>query len=98
VGHHGSRTSTTQEFLDAVAPSVAVISAGFQNSFGHPHADVLDRLAARGVTLLRTDTGGLATVRTDGRRLWLDTMLWNPQGLAAQRGLAWAQNRVTVIP
>ncbi len=78
VGHHGSRTSTTPDFLAAVAPSIAVISAGFENSFGHPHRDVLHRLAERGVTLLRTDTGGLATVRTDGRKLWLDTMLWRP--------------------
>lgn len=93
VGHHGSRTSTTREFLEAVSPSAAVISAGFQNSFGHPHADVLDRLAARGVTLLRTDTGGLATVRTDGRKLWLDTMLWNPRGLAPTAEIQWGQDR-----
>ena len=41
VGHHGSKTSTIQPFLDAVAPSIALISDGFENSFGHPNKDVL---------------------------------------------------------
>ena len=45
VGHHGSKTSSIQPFLDAVSPSVAIISAGYENSFGHPHPDVLKRLA-----------------------------------------------------
>jgi len=76
VGHHGSRTSTTEEFLDAVSPKVAVISAGFQNSFGHPHRDVLGRLGEHRVTILRTDDDGLVTVRTDGHRLWMDGAMW----------------------
>lgn len=75
VGHHGSRTSTIDPFLEAVNPSIAVISAGFENSFGHPHPDVLGRLHARHTAILRTDLGGLATVRTDGKRLWYDA--WN---------------------
>jgi competence protein ComEC len=76
VGHHGSKTSTIQPFLDAVAPSFAIISAGFENSFGHPHKDVLARLAGQHSAVVRTDLDGLITVRTDGRRLWLDTMAW----------------------
>ena len=80
VGHHGSRTSTISPFLDAVAPSVAVISAGYENSFGHPHPDVVKRLAARHTTILRTDQDGLVTVSTDGRGLWFDEMAWRPQG------------------
>jgi competence protein ComEC len=68
VAHHGSRTSTTQGFLDAVRPSIAVISAGFENSFNHPHPDVLQRL--EGAIVLRTDLGGLATIRTDGSGLY----------------------------
>jgi competence protein ComEC len=76
VGHHGSRTSTTASFLDAVGPSIAMISAGFQNSFGHPHRDVIGRLAERRTAVLRTDLDGLVTVRTDGKRLWFDTMRW----------------------
>jgi competence protein ComEC len=75
VGHHGSRTSTSQQFLDAVAPSVALISAGYENSFGHPHPDVTSRLQARHTTVLRTDLDGLATIRTDGTQLhyWIQT-------------------------
>jgi len=72
VGHHGSKTSTTQEFLDATAPQVAVISAGFENSFGHPHRDVVGRLTERHSAILRTDLDGLVTVRTDGVRLLFD--------------------------
>jgi competence protein ComEC len=76
VGHHGSKTSTTQDFLDAAAPSVAVISAGFENSFGHPHRDVISRLTERHSTVLRTDFDGLVTVRTDGVSLWFDEAAW----------------------
>jgi competence protein ComEC len=76
VGHHGSRTSTTEPFLEAVAPSVAMISAGFENSFGHPHPDVLKRLETRHAAILRTDLDGLSTVRTDGVRLWFDIEAW----------------------
>jgi competence protein ComEC len=76
VGHHGSRTSTTQAFLDAVSPSVAVISAGYENSFGHPHPEVMARLEARHSTVLRTDLDGLATVKTDGKRLNYLVQTW----------------------
>jgi len=76
VGHHGSRTSSIQPFLDAVSPSVAIISAGFENSFGHPHPDVLKRLADRHIAVLRTDLDGLVTVSTDGQRIWFNQMAW----------------------
>lgn len=76
VGHHGSKTSTIPAFLDAVSPSVAIISAGFENSFGHPSPGVVARLSDRHAAVLRTDVSGLSTVRTDGRRLWFDTMRW----------------------
>lgn len=55
VGHHGSQTSSTQPFLDAVSPRYAVICAGEGNSYGHPHAEVLTRLAAAGAQVVRTD-------------------------------------------
>jgi competence protein ComEC len=73
VAHHGSRTSSTEEFLDAVHPAFAIISAGFENSYGHPTATVLDRLEARHATVLRTDLNGLITIRTDGHRLRVET-------------------------
>src|SRR5262249_46764631 len=53
VGHHGSKTSTIQPFLDAVPPSIAIISAGYETSFGPPHPDVIHRLNDRHVTLMR---------------------------------------------
>lgn len=82
VGHHGSRTSTSSDFLDAVSPSIVIISAGFENSFGHPHPSVLARLAQRHSALLRTDLDGLITVRSDGHKLWFNSMLWNPSPAA----------------
>ncbi len=58
VGHHGSRTSTSEEFLDAVSPKVAVIMAGKDNRYGHPHREVLERLEDLGVKIMRTDRDG----------------------------------------
>ena len=55
VAHHGSRTSSTPAFLDAAAPAFAVISVGFENSYGHPNREVLERLAARHAMTMRTD-------------------------------------------
>ncbi len=76
VGHHGSKTSSIPPFLDAISPEVAIVSAGYENSFGHPHPDVIKRLEARHVAILRTDLDGLVTVSTDGKRLWFDQMAW----------------------
>jgi competence protein ComEC len=67
VGHHGSRTSSSVPFLDAVSPSIAVISAGQGNRYGHPHAEAFSRL--RGVRVYRTDRDGNVEVRTDGESL-----------------------------
>jgi competence protein ComEC len=66
VGHHGSRTSSTPAFLDAVRPRVASLSTGVRNRFGHPHAPTLHHLAERGVWPLRTDRVGGIRVETDG--------------------------------
>lgn len=73
VGHHGSNTSSIDPFLSAVAPVFAVISDGYANSFGHPNAKVLERLNRHRAGILRTDRDGLVTVRTDGRRMWVET-------------------------
>ena len=60
VPHHGSRTSSTAEFLSAVGASAAVVPVGYRNRFGHPHPDVLGRLTMK---IFRTDLDGAVTVR-----------------------------------
>lgn len=66
VGHHGSRTSTTAQFLAAVAPAYAVISDGRNNPFGHPFPGTLSELEAAKVRTFRTDTMGVSTFLLDG--------------------------------
>jgi competence protein ComEC len=56
VGHHGSRSSTSQTFLDVIQPEVGVISAGFDSQYGHPHVEVVNRLNLEGVQIFETDT------------------------------------------
>ncbi len=58
VGHHGSKTSTSEEFLDVVSPKVAVVMAGKDNRYGHPHREVLERLENYKVEIMRTDRDG----------------------------------------
>jgi competence protein ComEC len=69
VGHHGSRNSSTPEFLAAVQPALAVISVGARNSYGHPARETLARLSAVGARVLRTDRDGAVIMETDGRAL-----------------------------
>jgi competence protein ComEC len=69
VGHHGSRSSSTKKLLEIFRPEWAVISAGRDNLYGHPHAETLERLKAAGAHVLRTDTEGAVTILTDGERL-----------------------------
>lgn len=69
VGHHGSRTSSSPAFLAAVAPSVAVVSTGVRNRFGHPNPIALSALAATHATVVRTDLGGAVAWSTDGERV-----------------------------
>jgi len=69
IGHHGSRWSSTDAFLDRVTPTLAVISCGRRNGFNHPHPETLERLSHRGVRVFRTDRQGAITVESDGRRL-----------------------------
>ncbi|MDO9445060.1 MAG: hypothetical protein Q7K37_07045, partial [Dehalococcoidia bacterium] len=71
VPHHGSRTSSTPAFVEAVAPAVAVVSAGAGNPFGHPLPEVLSRY--EGAAVLRTDLHGNVTLSSDGERLWWRT-------------------------
>jgi competence protein ComEC len=70
VGHHGSRTSTSEFFLDEVAPTYAVISAGKDNSYGHPHVEVTDMLFNKRVEMLETAKEGTITLFSDGSKVW----------------------------
>jgi len=72
VGHHGSSTSSSPEFLDLVRPRIALVSVGVGNSYGHPSAAVMATLANRGAQVLRTDRLGTIVVRTDGQRVFVD--------------------------
>ena len=69
VAHHGSSTSSGDKFLEAVNPSLAVISVGADNLYGHPSADVLAGLSRVGARTLRTDRAGTIVIRTDGYRI-----------------------------
>jgi competence protein ComEC len=97
VPHHGSRTSSTDEFLDAVAPAIAVVPVGYRNRFRHPNAQVMERYAVRKIAVHRTDMAGALTVtfipgrppgvsgfRESRKRYWLD---------APQRGEEPAETR-----
>lgn len=70
--HHGSISSSSEEFLDTVKPEVAVISVGQRNRYGHPHPVVMRRLAKRGVKILRTDEMGDVELVSDGGKITFD--------------------------
>ena len=72
VGHHGSRTSTSEPFLAAVQPRLALVSVGAGNSYGLPTPAIMRRLAAGGAQVLRTDRLGTIVARTDGHRVFVD--------------------------
>jgi competence protein ComEC len=71
AAHHGSCSSTTQEFLEAVGPEVVVISVGADNRFGHPCGEVLERL--QDMPTYRTDEHGTVEIVSDGARVWVET-------------------------
>ena len=69
VGHHGSRTSTSDEWLDTVKPQYAVISCGMGNDYGHPHKELTGRLDKHSVEYYRTDISGTVVFQSDGKVL-----------------------------
>jgi len=69
IGHHGSKTSSSEDFLKSVSPKIAVISVGKNNSYGHPHPEVLERLKNFGINILRTDLDGDIKIISDGESL-----------------------------
>jgi len=72
VGHHGSKTSSSQKYLDAVSPSYAVISSGL-NIYGHPDNDIISQLNAMGVVIYRTDLNGTIIFKSDGKQIFVST-------------------------
>lgn len=69
VGHHGSRSSSSDAFLNAVNPRYAVISVGKNNDYGHPNTDTLSRLSSRGTIVYRTDLNGTVVATSDGNNI-----------------------------
>ena len=80
AGHHGSRYSSSEAFLDAAAPEAAVISCGQNNSYGHPHKETIERLKAAGAEIFRTDTGGAVLVRIDNKKIRISNCIPNGSG------------------
>ncbi len=81
VGHHGSSTASSQDFLDKVAPSIAIISCAKDNDYGHPHIETVEKLKDRGVALYRTDEQGTIVAVSDGKEITFDkepTDNWEP--------------------
>lgn len=76
VGHHGSYTATSQTFLDIASPTYAIISAGLNNKYGHPHNETIQKLLTKGVTIYETITLGTIIASTDGTTI---TFHNNPQ-------------------
>lgn len=72
VGHHGSVTSTSQAFLDAVNPSVVVIMSETGNSYGHPHKEIMERLMKKNIEIYRIDLQGTMIMKSDGKTISLN--------------------------
>ena len=79
VGHHGSKTSSTEAFVRQVSPELALVSVGRRNRFKHPSLEVMARFQRLGVPVLRTDQNGAIEIKTDGHRLWTKTYLSHKQ-------------------
>jgi competence protein ComEC len=75
VAHHGSKTSSTEQFVAAARPTIAVISVGRHSMFGHPHKEVVDRWRASGAQVMTTGEKGTITVLTDGANLTIGTFV-----------------------
>ena len=74
VGHHGSKTSTCEEFLKYVSPKIAVIQVG-QNTYGHPAAETLERLEKQGIMVFRNDQSGAVGLRLKEDGIQIHTVL-----------------------
>jgi len=93
VGHHGSHSGTTPGFLAVVHPSIALISVGADNRYGHPAPSTIRALEASGAKVLRTDLNGAIEVRTDGASWTVST-----HGMVVAGGLAGGSAKASVLP
>lgn len=76
VAHHGSKSSSIEEFLNVVKPKIALIGVGKKNTFGHPNSDVLERLEECGSKVFRTDEGGEITIQINRKgKIWINKMI-----------------------
>lgn len=69
VGHHGSSSSTSEDFLDKASPQIAIISCGKNNVYGHPHSETLQELKSKNITVYRTDKDGNIIISSDGNKI-----------------------------
>ena len=72
LGHHGSQTSSGEVFLDTVQPKYGIVSAGKDNSYGHPHSEVIEKLLKRNIAILNTADSGTIIFKSDGREVWVE--------------------------
>lgn len=75
LAHHGSSTSNTEDFLEAINPSYGIISCGQDNSYGHPHREIMAQLKARNILVFRTDLHGTIVINSDGKDISIETEL-----------------------
>ena len=76
IAHHGSKSSTTQEFLEQVKPKIALIGVGAKNTFGHPNEGIIERLNQQKCKIYRTDLMGEITIRVNTKgKIWINKML-----------------------
>jgi beta-lactamase superfamily II metal-dependent hydrolase len=76
IGHHGSASSTSDNFLAAVNPKLAVISVGADNNYGHPHQETMEKLNNAGISVLRTDQLGTIIIKSNGKQISNDNQVW----------------------
>ena len=75
VAHHGSKNSSAKELLSSVNPEIAIISAGIDNSYGHPHRETVERLKEQGCRIYCTKDRGAIKIRTNGKRVLIDSYI-----------------------
>lgn len=93
VSHHGSSTSTSEKFLEAVNPIYAVISCGKDNSYGHPHEEIMELLEEHHVQIFRTDEQGSIVAVSDGKNITWNTVVWTESD--KQNGQMYVLNTAT---